>query len=200
MQSYVIQRRGGGLFSIITSVLAHLNEADQRGLIPYVDLESLPNPYQEKKAVHGTHNVWEYYFQPVSALQRSEAFSDTAIISGSGFPKDYPDSLFEESLYGQMWAKYCRLNQISQDHVNRELDRLRPNSSTLGLHFRGQEQRTASRHPLPPTLRQMSKVVEHFLNVGRFDRILLATEAQQYVDFFHRRFPGIIVATSTFRL
>lgn len=200
MRTYVIRRRGGGLFSIITSVLANLSVAESKGLEPYVDLESLPTPYQENMPVNGTRNVWEYYFSPVSRVSRAEALLSSEAESAEGFPEGFSDSLYQNEIYWKMWEKYCHLSQPSRQFVQSEMVRLNPSSNTLGVHFRGQEQRTASRHPLPPTLRQMADAVSHLLEFGGFEKILLATEGQQYVDYFLRRFPGRVDVTSTFRL
>lgn len=200
MVGYLIVRRsGGGFFSIVATVLAHCAEAEKLGLVPWVDLETFPTPYQEENELHGTRNVWEYYFVPVARLTR-DTLRDAQVTSEKGFPSGYPDSLVTDPIYKQMWHKYCILNQRSRRHISKKLREFEPNSSTLGVHFRGQEQRTASRHPLPPTLRQMVGAIDHAMQAGSYERILLATEGQQYVDFFRRRYKGRISVTPTFRL
>ena len=77
--SYVVWRSmgrppGAGFFSIVTSILAQIDIAEKKGLIPVVDLETHPSIYQEDEALMGTRNAWEYYFdQPAGrALQDVE--------------------------------------------------------------------------------------------------------------------------------
>lgn len=196
---FIATRRGGGLFSIVATVLANLAEAERLGLTPFVDLESLPTPYQEVEPVHGTRNVWEYYFEQVSKSSRHDALAGATVISGSGFPKGYSDSLLSP-VYRDMWKKYLVLNEKSKANIRKTFQEVEPDFRTLGVHFRGQEQRTASRHPLPPTLRQMRKAIENALNVGDFERILLVTEAQQYVDYFAKSFGKRVISSPTFRM
>ena len=57
------------------------------------------------------------------------------------------------------------------------------NKKILGIHFRGTDQKTAPRHPLPATKKQMTNLIDSLNSKHNYDKIFLATEEKDYHDF-----------------
>lgn len=197
--SYVIWRTyGAGFWSIVASTLAHCDIATQRGLVPVVDMENHPSVYQEQAPVNGTRNMWEYYFQQPKG--RSLANIGHSPVENDGtIPSGYPRELGDET-YRALWRKYAKLQPHIEQKIAATVANLEVSRTTLGVHFRGQEMRTAVGHKFPPTLGQMNSAITHVLETGDFDRILVVTEAEQYVSALKRRWGPRIVTSPTFRL
>ena len=68
---YVIQQpsRRRGLFSLVASVICHVDYALKNQMQPYVDFLDSPTFYNDGE-IAGTRNSWEYYFEPVSQITR----------------------------------------------------------------------------------------------------------------------------------
>jgi hypothetical protein len=200
MDSYVIWRHGSGFFSIVAGVLGKLHLADDLGAVPYIDLETHPTPYQQENPIRGSRNVWDYYFQPVSNISREEAFSNNVHNPGGEYPPEVPYSMVKSPIFRLMWDKYVRINTSAA----REIKALGTVSSAgpklLGVHFRGQEMRTAAGHPLPPTIKQMVGASKQILDSEEFDNIFLVTEASQYIAPFRRAFGPRLTVSPTFRM
>jgi hypothetical protein len=198
-QSYVVWRtQGAGFWSIVASTLAHCDTAEQQGMTPVVDMENYPSIYQESSPVRGTRNVWEYYFQQPAGRSLVKLGRSPFVTDGT-IPQGYPREIGHEK-YRELWHRYARLNDHAAEHIHNATVDLGVSSRTLGVHFRGQEMRTAVGHKFPPTLRQMNDAIEHVMENYDFDEILLVTEAQQYVDALRKRWGSRLHPSPTFRL
>lgn len=198
-QSYIIWRTyGAGFWSIVASTLAHCDIAEQKGFVPVVDMRNHPSVYSEKTPVNGTKNVWEYYFlQPggrsLDALGPSPWETDGTI------PKGYPREIGDDR-YRALWQKHIRLDKDIAEGISHTTRSLGISPRTLGVHFRGQEMRTAVGHKFPPTMGQMNDAIRHVFDSGDFDEILLVTEAQQYVTALEKKWGPRLTVSPTFRL
>lgn len=200
MPSYVIWRTpGAGFFSIITSTLARLHMAQELGLVPVIDLENHSSVYQEDQPVHGTRNVWEYYFLTPAGRRVADIGSDAVTTDGT-WPKGYPYDLSHSRIYREMWDSFVRLNPQTDAFVQQSRDELGISERTLAVHYRGQEMRTAKGHRFPPTLTQAHTAVEWALENHDLDQIFLVTEAEQYVDAFRKRWGARLRVSPSFRL
>lgn len=198
-QSYVVWRTyGAGFWSIVASTLAHCDTAEQQGRTPVVDMENHASVYQEDSPVRGTRNVWEYYFEQPAGRSVSELGPSPFITDGT-IPKGYPREIGHER-YRELWQKYARLNDHAAEQIRNTTVDLGISSKTLGVHFRGQEMRTAIGHKFPPTVGQMNDAIEHVMENYDFDEIFLVTEAQQYVDALRKRWGSRLYPSPTFRL
>lgn len=178
--------------SILARVLGHLKIADDNGWTPFVDMESHDNYYTELGAIHGSKNVWEYYFEPVSIVSQEEAYrSGDWIDSGGGFPHGVLNPLFSgEPWLPKMWKKYIRFRPETQAAIQDQKQKrgvfLGP--EVLGIHFRGTDMRTQAGHPLPPTEKQIFRRIDECLDSNGFDNLFLVTEAEIYVRAFSQRY------------
>lgn len=199
-QAYVIWRTpGAGFFSIVTSTLAHIHIAISQGLIPVVDFDSHDSVYRENAPVHGTSNMWEYYFEQPAGMSLGDIGANFVSIDGT-WPKGYPYDLSGAPLYREIWNDYIRFTPVTTKYIDSSSETLQISPKTLGVHYRGQEMRTAKGHRYPPTLRQMRDAITWSLENADFDDIFLVTEAQQYVHYFVKFFGARVIPSPSFRL
>lgn len=197
--SYLIWRTdGAGFWSIVASTLAHCDIARKKGLVPVVDMANHPSVYQEDKPVNGTRNVWEYYFQQPGGRVLDDVEASPVLIDGT-IPRGYPRELGDDT-YRVLWQKWVRLQPHIAKGITETIDELGLSETTLGVHFRGQEMRTAIGHNFPPTLGQMNSAIAHVLDTSEFDKILLVTEAEQYVSGLKRKWGSRLIVSPTFRM
>ena len=89
---YIIRRQANnvGLLSIVITTLAHLKEAEKRGLIPVVDLQNYKNIYLEHDLIK-KENSWEYFFYQTGDISLKDAYkSKNAVLSYAGELSDRP--------------------------------------------------------------------------------------------------------------
>jgi hypothetical protein len=120
------------------------------------------------------------------------------MVSDGSHPVGATMSVSSEPDLLRIWKKYCRLTAQTSVSVTDAIVGI--DDKTLGIHFRGNEMRTAAWHPFPMTLRQCLGIIREQLDNADFDRILLVTEGQQYLRYFRRAFGSRLMATDTFRL
>lgn len=77
--------------------------------------------------------------------------------------------------------------------------RLFGDARVLGVHFRGQEMKTAPGHPVPPTEAQMIERCRALVAAHGIGRIFILSEEQAYVDLLRREFGPMAVASDAFR-
>lgn len=199
-QAYVIWRTpGAGFFSIVASTLAHIHIATSQGLIPVVDFDSHDSVYRENSPVHGTSNMWEYYFEQPGGMSLGDIPANFVSIDGT-WPKGYPYDLSGAPLYREIWNDYIRLTPATRKFIDSSSETLQISHQTLGVHYRGQEMRTAKGHRYPPTLRQIRDAITWSLENADFEDIFLVTEAQQYVHYFVKFFGARVIPSPSFRL
>lgn len=197
-ESYVIWRTyGAGFWSIVASTLAHCDIAEAMSLVPVVDMKNYRTVYSEQQPVRGTLNAWEYYFEQPGGRRLSEVGDRAHQIDGT-IPPGYPREIGHEQ-YRALWKKYAQLNSHSGTIISSTIADLGISRKTLGVHYRGQEMRTAKGHKFPPTIGQMNAAITWVMENHDFDEILLVTEAQQYVTALKKRWGSRLFPSPTFR-
>lgn len=203
-KSFIVWREsrkstGVGFFSIITSVLAQFDLAEKKDLIPVVDFETHFSTYQEREPIHGTRNMWEYYFeQPAGRSLRD--VEEGAEKSDGTLPRGYAYDLSSDPRYGELWEKYIRLNSPTRSFIENSIAELQISTGTLGVHFRGGDMRTARGHKFPPTQRQMNSAIQSVLESSEVDTILLVTDSERYARSFKNRWGHRLTTSPSFRL
>jgi hypothetical protein len=149
-------------------------------------------------------NPWEFYFKPVvETSSPSERDSDFSMILASslGFPDGYPRKMLISHIQ-ELRDIALRYIQPSSDLVA-ELEDAKAfvlgGHKVLGVHFRGQEQKTMPYHPLSPTLAQMFAAIDAAIATHQFTRIFVASEDQDYVDAVLKRYPDLALTLPHFR-
>lgn len=196
---YVIRRKGGGMFSILSSVLCHLDIAERAGMVPVVDFLNFKTIYNDG-CIHGTANVWEYYFSPVSPLSLEEAYGKRCVlISDPGYPPGYDMSISRESCLYDVYDKYVRLNNDIKSEIDQYAIENFSGSKVLGIQFRGQEMRTAAGHWFPPTKKQIVKISEEVMSKGGYNKIFVVSEDAGHVEFLKAYFGDAVLYTKSYR-
>lgn len=157
-----------------------------------------PTVYNELTDVAGTRNSWEYYFQQPRGRSLEDLGPSPVQIDGR-IPAGYPRELGDER-YRELWQRFVSLQPEVLNRIEETIENFGINDATLGVHFRGQEMRTAVGHKFPPTLKQMKDAITVVLDQSNFNEILLVTEAEQYVSYMKRAFGSRVRPSPTFRL
>lgn len=197
---YVIWRNGGGFFSILSSVLCHLQIAENLGFIPVVDFENFTSTYSENQQINGSHNMWEYYFEPIHKASLDEVYnSGNFILTDGRHPAGAVMSVSQNVSLLNTFRKYVVLNSTSSAALASAKLQVEIDEFTLGIHFRGQEMRRARGHPFPPTLQQVFSNTDLLLERGSFKRIFLVTEGAEYEQAFTTRYGSLVQTLPHYR-
>ena len=197
---YIIWREGGGFFSILSSVLCHLQIAESLGFIPVVDFKNFTSTYSENQQINGSHNMWEYYFEPIHDASLDEVYeSGNFVITDGRHPAGAVMSVSQDESLLDTFHKYVVLNPTTLATLNSAKKHVEIDEFTLGIHFRGQEMRRARGHPFPPTLQQVFSNTDLLLTRGAFKRIFLVTEGAEYEKAFIKRYGSLVQTLPHYR-
>jgi hypothetical protein len=197
---FVIRQEGlgRGFFSILSGVICYLNFADRCGFIPVVDFENFKTEYNQEEDIGGTKNAFEYYFLPVSSVKLDEVYSSRSVVfSGNGYPKGYNYTIANIPELYKTYEKYIKIRPEIESLAN--APKSSPADKVLGVHFRGQEMRTAAGHWLPPSNKQMSKAIDIMLQREAFDFIFVCTEDKRLLNILDEKYPGMVISNDHYR-
>jgi len=207
---YVIRQNGAGrgLFSLVSSVVCHLHLSERYGLVPFVDFSRVYSEYQDQQLSEADSlnraNPWEFYFKPVAELpvaaERDAHFCMT-LLSSRGFPDGYPRKMLISHVQElrDIAVRYIQPSSDLQVELDELKKRILAGHKVLGVHFRGQEQKTMPYHPLSPTTAQMFSAIDVAIAKHQFTRIFVASEDQDYVDAILNRYPDLALTLPHFR-
>ena len=132
----------GGICGIIRKDLIELEYVERFNLTPVIEYrESL---LTEKKAVNGTHNAFEYYYDQVSDVSVEDAWKSrnvclqrnaNVLCRDMPFGYDYTDAQIDR--LARVYAKYFHLNSVTEKQINHDMDHLLCGNRTLGINIRG---------------------------------------------------------------
>ncbi len=127
----------GGLFASFNCVLNHLFWCEHNNKIPVVhwDHRSL---YYVPQGFNGSHNVWEYYFEPVSSLTGIPA-SLLELTFNPGEMVFYCENQIPSirlEAY-RLINKYIKIKPIIQKKIDAFYQAYMANRNTIGIHLRG---------------------------------------------------------------
>jgi hypothetical protein len=205
---YIIEQQayGRGLLSIASAVVCHLHVAHRYQLKPYVDLRSHYSEYKDSEYESSdqciTDNPWEYFFKPVSDLAREDLMQTSfSLHSSVGFPSGYPRKMLISQVQSlrDIAATYLQPVDAIQKDVDVMIQQLRSGGPVLGVHFRGQEQKTMPYHPLSPTRSQIFSAIDRAFDLHGFVSIFFATEDLDYHDMLKTRYGNRINCMPHFR-
>jgi hypothetical protein len=197
---FVIRQEGlgRGLFSILSGVICYLDFADRCGFIPVVDFEYFKTEYNQDEYIEGTKNAFEYYFLPVSSVKLDEVYSSRCVVlSGNGYPKGYNYTIANIPGLYKTFYKYIKIRPEIESLVN--ISKSSFTNKVLGVHFRGQEMRTAAGHWFPPSNKQMFKAIDTMMQREPFDCIFVCTEDKRLLKILENKYPGMVISNDHFR-
>lgn len=160
-EKYVIGPWPGGMGVCLTAVLNHLNlcELTNRTPVIYWLKDSL---YYNHNGFNGSHNVWEYYFEPVSEMtyQRKDHLHHF-----------YAEQYWKFSYYKIteqnrkdahiLINKYIKIKPIVRNKIDNFYEQYIRGKKTVGIHIRG---------------------TDKFIEDGRVEAAVMVTEALKYAD------------------
>ena len=194
-----IDNMGSGFFSNVSNVLCHLKIADLAGMIPVIDFQNFKTLYNESEPIHNTENSWEYYFKAVSPFCLEEVYESENVFFCSGkYPTTFGYCITQiNGLYEEIYREKIFFQNHVKELVNKYSKEF--NSRVLGIHFRGQDQKIAAGHSLPPTERQMIKYTDEIIQKYNIDKIFFVSEEQGYLDMFIKKYGKKVIYTDSYR-
>lgn len=201
---YVIRRSpGAGLFSNVTFVLNHLKIAEKFKFTPVVDMENFPSIYNEKKAIYGSLNSWNYYFKSINQYTLKEVYeSKNVIFTDNFFAKamltSYDMSAKKE--FSTIIKKYIFIKSNIQNEINFYKKKYFKNhDKILGVHFRGTTYKKARGHAFPIPKKIMKKNIDYLLKKFGYNKILVVSEEQKYLEYLKKYYKEKLIFINVFR-
>ena len=192
-----------GFFAIYRFMLNALYFADRFHFLPVVNYTS-KFLYAENININGTINPFEYYFDQVSDIKLSEAYSSYNVVKyktkynnlaeklkvdgGYTTSEDYINSMAD------ITKKYIRLNKYVKPIIDKNINDILKGKSTIGVHYRGTDFKlNFNRHPVHATLPDYIKYVEDACENYKFEQIFLATDDSKALELFKNTFGSKLV-------
>ena len=195
---YVIRcpQENMGLFAVINYIVYHLKIAERSGFEPVIDWKYYPNKYFTSDENVGKRSIWEDFFVQPADVDIEEVYKSRHVEMSAG---DWEASALKELKGGpdladshRVYTKYIVLNDKMRGLVDRESERIGFNENkVLAVKIRGTDFVTAKPkdHANVRSAADTAAVVEEKLSEwGPFDRIYLATEDTQALDFMKEKY------------
>ena len=189
-----------GLGATLGTVMRGLQVADWLGALPYVDTSRFWTSYSDT-SIEGdfpSTDLWHQLFKPLSEVteRRLEEGRYRVLMTDGRHPTVSASTALED--YRKLWGR-VRLKNETSAYLSDRTDRLGLNSSTLGVHFRSGDMRSAPKHPTPPTFEQVANSVSRALDARDFQTIFVATQVETDLDRFRARFGKRVVSHPNLR-
>lgn len=203
MKYYIIYKKynGDGFFAKFNHVLMHLYIADSMNLIPYVDFQNYKsNLYDETNKE--ILNEWEYCFEQKNTID--EIYNSEHIMSNGQFVeyilpaqgKNFRDKELVKKFNGLI-EKYVKIKPEILSKINPELKQFK----TLGVHCRRSDM--VKDHPeigLNYSNETFFKKINKIFNEGGFEKIYLATEEFELLNYLKLKFGDKLLYQNCFRI
>ena len=190
-----------GFFATHNRLLAFLYYADYYGLIPVVEYGK-EYCYAEQCSINGTDNPFEYYFQQPTDITLKDlrqyrnvmkSRKENAALAGklNKIPTSYGMSeLFIEEL-AKITKKYIKLNEVTNEYLNKHINSVIGNEKTLGIHIRGTDFKKNYRgHPIAVPISDYLSEAKRLIEKNGYNQIFLATDDVEAINFFKQEFGG----------
>lgn len=203
---YVVRPSGPveGLLSLYHSATMAAWNAQEEGFIPYIDYENTPTQYQENMPVHGTKNVWEYYFmQPSDVSAREVQASRNVVLSGWSIRNQAKEKeknrIWWDPRFRNFCQERCAIQPYILDIIKKRKKELHIDDKVLAVFLRGTDYvlLKPKGHAVQPTPEQVMQKVEEFLKEYNLNRIFLVTEDQKIREKFEQHFGNMVFYSDT---
>jgi hypothetical protein len=191
-----------GFWSNFFCILAGVDQADKKSLIPYIDMESYQMLYKEDIPILGTKNAWEYFFfQPTRKIPKKPI---KTFFLNSQDPISRATMLVpEQSTISR--CKYLIKNYIHiKPDIELELNRKIPkkfDKSILGIHVRGTDRKKGCYGHLLTD--DPEKYLQKALDLDskfKFNKIFLACDELETLSLFINTFENRLIYNDAFRV
>lgn len=208
---YIIRQKKPdcGIGSFFSTVIGEIRYAIKKGYIPYVDLKSDKNLYNDGA---DTFNSWEIFFKQVEeGITLEEVLqSKNIILAGEYSIHEFPSGcymeIFENKKYISTWnyyfRKYMRFNdEFRQYAFEKYRNLINKNDKILGVLCRGTDYTKLhpKNHPIQPSANEMIKKSKEIQRQYNCNKIYLATEDYEIWKLFQQTFKeDLITITDKF--
>lgn len=191
--------KGAGFFAVFQSVLKSLMLADALNLVPVVEYG--PHYlYKEDHEINGTENPYEYFFTQPSDFTPTDVKKSKYVCTTNG-NKELIEGLSEYKLTDEIicrlaviYNKYIKLNVLTQNYMDQQINSLLNNKKTLGVHVRGTDYlKNYNNHPVAVTASEYLEKTIQVFETGKYEQIFLATDEVAVVEMFKDRFKDSVV-------
>lgn len=192
----------GGLFHNFMNVLGFLEYCEQNNVKNFrVDFGKKGHYYDKQIG----SNWWEYYFEPI--VQESWLIKLTKWLKYRSL--NVSDNLMSFFVYNTEYyltrqrahvliQKYVRLKPDIQEEVDRFAEEHFHGSYTIAVHYRGTDKGLeAPEVPYYKVCDAIHSVIEE-KELDNY-KIFVATDAQPFLEYIERKFPGRILSTNAMR-
>lgn len=190
-----------GFWGMVNTVLRNLVFADFFHLTPVVEWQG--GMYSERFPVHGSNNVWEYYFEPVSSIDYRTVhnsayvcpalFSDTQIVS-SRENGDIDNPKEGYGLLANIYRKYIKLNNDLERDLVADMGSIFKGKRTMGCHARGSDGNwRLYGHPIPVLPEEYLDAAYECFIQGEYEQVFLATEDPELLQKFIHKFGDVLI-------
>lgn len=154
--------------------------------------------YKEKKRIHGSDNIFEYFFRQPHGISISEAKeSENVIIDNKSIDYSFYDAyspgreddyFFKEDdieKFAVIQRKYIKLNKSAYDEINSSIEDLIGKKKVVGVHARGADSKLPyNRHPLPVSIIEYIGETRKAMKKINADYVFLATDDNEILTAF----------------
>ena len=200
---YVIRRKpeDGGLFSCMNYVFYRALEAEKRGMLPVVDMESYPVSFKDTNLVRETPNAWEYFFEQLTDVSLKEVYeSKNVILSDQFWPHDHLmadhfNGVFLENNTNllrdvcERFNHYVRFNAQTALYLEKACRLMRKGEKVLAVMSRGTDY-TALRprgHHVQPDPEYLILTTQKIMDEMDIEYCYLNTEEESVLEKFKKK-------------
>ncbi len=142
-KKYVIGVHQAGFFSAFLGVLNHLVHCKETNKIPVVYWGD-SSLYYLHGGFNGSHNVWEYYFEPVSYLTYNPGKDRLHASYGGNYAEFYYNALGQATRNKayQLISQYIRIKPVVRAKIDNFYQEYMAGKRTIGIHLRGTDKFT----------------------------------------------------------
>ena len=196
---YVIKRsRGAGFFSNLLYVICQLQYANKKGMVPIVDMQNFPTYYNQKKNIKDIKNIWELYFNQVSDYSLEEVYQSKNVYFSPSRYNFFLEDYKKKSLK-KIFDKYIKVKPHIMKEVNNFINKNFVTKKIVGIHFRGTDQKISAGHSHPPTLYQITNIIDSMLKKSKELKFFLLTEDLKYYQIIKNKYGNLICSFDFFR-
>lgn len=167
----------GGLAISLTSLLNHLAYCEQSNKIPVVYWGKELYYYNEG-GFNGSHNVFEYYFEPVSNLKYNDNDTINYFCQSCPISFSYYDTSDEKRFAAnQLFNKYVKIKPVVQKKIDKFYNRYMARKKTIGIHIRGTDKKIEEKIVEPKEM--IKEAIKH---ADKNTQFLISTDEQKILD------------------
>lgn len=201
-----------GFYALFHRMMNGLYFAERFGFTPVAD-RWIGCAYEEKEQIDGTNVVFEYYFNPLSDISLDDALESYSVVIPGNPSLDMmarkcqskewyrPNDVYVREM-ARLYKKYVSLNEKTSKKIKTDINGLigSEGEQCLAVHFRGTDYKgNWNGHPVSIDFESYVHSIRECLETGKYSKILLATDDNNYKDLFYKEFKNVVCYDDVFR-